>query len=167
MGSIRQYPSLGRGSWKLEMTFLFPLFVAILIGSLQANEEPPEEEENIGGSTALTRSTRFSFGLGKRSSDISSFPCLCVQDHDVSHYEGEPSELVLGLLGPGKRGYGFGLGKRDRQFGFGLGKRGQQYGFGLGKREGSFGFGLGKRDYGFGLGKRDGQQFGFGLGKRD
>ena len=95
-----------------------------------------------------------------------------------SFQEGEPSELVLGLLGPGKRGYGFGLGKRDRQFGFGLGKRGQQYGFGLGKRagsyefglgkrEGSFGFGLGKRDYGFGLGKRDGQQFGFGLGKRD
>ena len=37
--SIRQYPSLGRGSWKLEMTFLFPLFLAILIGSLQANEE--------------------------------------------------------------------------------------------------------------------------------
>ena len=64
------------------MTFLFPLFLALLIGSLQANEEvslfcndktiqkviskiimlsnikPPEEEENIGGPTALTRSTR-------------------------------------------------------------------------------------------------------------
>ena len=80
-----------------------------------------------------------------------------------SFQEGEPSDLVLGPFGSGKRGYGFGLGKRGRQFGFGLGKRSQQYGFGLGKRTGSYQFGLGKRagSYEFGLGKREGS-YGFG-----
>merc|ERR1712130_1061845 len=160
---------------------LLPLSFALLIGSLLASEEAPRDEDlDLENPTTLTR---FSFGLGKRSSEKSILPCICT--YPSQSHEGEIPEEVLGPFGPGKRSYAFGLGKRDHQYGFGLGKRDQQqFGFGLGKRAGQYGFGLGKRagQYGFGLGKRnyrdalyefgllgkrDQQQYGFGLGKRD
>jgi len=115
-----------------------PRLYSFGLGKRQTERSPLNsvETQRASRSNLEGPTTRFSFGLGKRSDPSQRFG------------------FGLGKRSDPSQRFGFGLGKRDdvnQRFGFGLGKRSDashRFGFGLGKRNTQkprFGFGLGKR----------------------
>merc|ERR1711962_353412 len=173
--------------WISQFLVFLYFFMYIRVGAVEVQGQQGQVgQSGLEDIVIAARPSRFSFGLGKRSSysekqeqDVENMLSMITEnwaaptndgddneENDVDNVKStsqeiwnkRPNGFTNRDILPQNPNYGFDHLARYHDFA----KRGN-FGFGLGKRN-NFGFGLGKRNnFGFGLGKR--ANFGFGLGK--